>query len=80
MAVCRPVLTPLLVGTAGHGVFSAALVSSSKVLPVVLDVVGGTGARFRTSAAIGNRGPSGDVVITFMPAPGFGEPALSAGP
>ncbi len=67
----------VFLGTAGHGNFWAPVLASTKVLPVVLDVVGGTGARFRTEVTIGNRLPSPysqDVAITFMPAPGFVGP------
>lgn len=65
----------LLVGTAGHGVYSAPALTSMKVLPVVLDVVGATGARFRTELVIGNRHADPlSVEIVFTPAPGFGGP------
>lgn len=69
----------VFVGTAGHGIFWAPVLTSTKVLPVVLDVVGGTGARFRTELTIGNRlassyADSWDVAITFTPAPGFAGP------
>jgi hypothetical protein len=70
----------LFVGTAGHGIFSAPVLTSMKVLPVVLDVVGVTGARFRTEFTIGNRFADPlDVGITFTPAPGFGGPGTPLG-
>jgi hypothetical protein len=70
----------LFVGTAGHGIFSAPVLTSTKVVPVVLDVVGGTGARFRTELTIGNRFPNAlNVAITFTPAPGFGGPETPPG-
>jgi hypothetical protein len=64
----------LIVGTAGHGLFSAPAVPLLKTVPVVLDVVSGaTGARFRTELTLGNRGAQDALVdLTFVAAPGFG--------
>jgi len=68
----------LLLGTAGNGLFTAATEPYTEALPVVLDVTGGTGVRFRTELTIGNRGPDAVVSVTFQPAPGFG-PASAGG-
>jgi hypothetical protein len=68
----------LLLGTAGNGLFTAATAPYAEALPVVLDVTGGTGVRFRTELTIGNRGPDAVASVTFLPAPGFG-PSSAAG-
>ena len=65
----------LLLGTAGHGLFTAATAPYAEALPVVLDVTSGSGVRFRTELTLGNRGPDGVVSVTFRPAPGFGPPS-----
>ncbi len=67
----------LLVGTAGHGLFTAATAPFADALPVVLDVTGGAGVRFRTELTLGNSGPDGVVSVTFRPAPGFGPPSAA---
>jgi len=67
----------LLLGTAGHGLFTAATVPFAEALPVVLDVTGGTGVRFRTELTLGNHGPDAVVSVTFHPAPGFGPPSAA---
>jgi len=70
--------TRLYAGTAGHGLHVASTVATMRTIPVVLDVVGGTGARFRTELTLGNRGATAvDVTISFAGAPGFGGAALS---
>ncbi|MEO7919701.1 MAG: hypothetical protein ABIT01_09580 [Thermoanaerobaculia bacterium] len=75
----NPSRIELFAGTSGHGLFSASALASVQTIPVVLDVVGGTGARFRTELIIGSRNYSGDVSITFQPAPGFGFPEVDPG-
>ena len=62
----------LYAGTEGSGLFSADTVSSAKVVPVVLDVTGATGVRFRSDLTLGNRS-SADIQATvgFLPAPDF---------
>ncbi len=67
----------LYVGTAGGGLHVAPTHSSAKYLPVVLDVVGATGARFRSDLTLGNRSAFPvTVTVGFVPAPDFG---LAAG-
>ena len=67
----------LYVGTAGGGLYLAPAFSSAKYLPVVLDVVGAAGARFRSDLTLGNRSASPvTVTVGFVPAPDFG---LAAG-
>lgn len=67
----------LFLGTAGHGLFWADTKSSVRTIPVVLDVVGGTGARYRTELTLGSRASLPVVVsVTFRPAPGFGAPTI----
>ena len=63
----------LYAGTAGSGLYRALVSSSTKYIPVVLDVVGATGARFRSDLTIGNRSTSpATVLVEFVPAPDFG--------
>lgn len=70
----------LYAGTAGHGLFLASTTSSAKYVPVVLDVTGATGARFRSDLTLGNRSTSPvTVTVGFVPAPDFGLPAGSSG-
>jgi hypothetical protein len=70
----------LYAGTAGSGLFSASTDPALRTIPVVLDVVGGAGARFRTELTIGNRGASAALLhVTFTPAPGFGAPQVAGG-
>lgn len=70
----------LYVGTAGHGVFRASTLPSVRTVPVVLDVVGGTGARFRTELTLGSRAAgTATVALTFTPAPRFGAPSIPPG-
>jgi hypothetical protein len=67
-------------GTAGHGLFLASTTSSAKYVPVVLDVTGATGARFRSDLTLGNRSTSSvTVTVGFVPAPDFGLAAGSSG-
>ncbi len=67
----------LYAGTAGAGLYRAATSSSAKYIPVILDLVGATGARFRSDLTLGNRSTSpATVQVDFVPAPDFG---LSAG-
>lgn len=75
-----PFARGVYVGTAGHGAFMASTSSSVKTLPVVLDVVGATGARFRSELVIGNRAAQAlDVTVAFAPAPGFTGGSAQAG-
>ena len=70
----------LYAGTAGHGLFLASTTSSAKYLPVVLDLVGATGARFRSDLTLGNRSTSPvTVTVGFVPAPDFGLAAGTSG-
>jgi hypothetical protein len=63
----------LYAGTAGGGLFLASILSSVKYIPVILDLVGGTGAHFRSDLTIGNRSASpATVLVSFVPAPDFG--------
>ncbi len=69
----------LYAGTAGSGLYVAPAYSSAKYLPVILDVVGATGARFRSDLTLGNRSTSPvTVTVGFVPAPDFGLPAGGA--
>lgn len=62
----------LLVGTAGHGAWRADLFSTARTLPVVLDVVGASGARFLSELVVGSRAASDlSLVVDFTPAAGF---------
>ena len=59
-------LSTLYAGTAANGLFSANTFPSARTLPVVLDVTGATGARFRSELTIGNRGAGvGTWRVTF---------------
>jgi hypothetical protein len=65
-------------GTAGNGPYVARAQSDVRTLPVVLDVVGGTGARFRSELTIGLTpksiaGRTPGAYVTYVPAPGFGQ-------
>ncbi len=74
-----PAVAPsVVVGTAAHGAFVATAVPAVQTVPVVLDVVGGTGARFRTELTLGNRGSVARTVkVAFTAAPGFGVSAAT---
>ncbi|HVO50855.1 MAG TPA: hypothetical protein VMV60_07670, partial [Thermoanaerobaculia bacterium] len=65
--VARFGLQPLLyAGTAGNGLFQASTSPAARTIPVVLDVTGGTGARFRSELTVGNAGTaSGTWRVTF---------------
>jgi hypothetical protein len=65
--VARFGLGPLLyAGTAGNGLFQASTSPAARTIPVVLDVTGGTGARFRSELTVGNTGVSaGTWRVTF---------------
>jgi len=66
----------LYAGTAGSGLYLAQILSSAKYLPVVLDLVGATGARFQSDLTLGNRSTSPvTVTVGFVPAPDFALPA-----
>ncbi len=66
----------LYAGTAGHGLFLASTTSSAKYIPVVLDVTGATGARFRSDLTLGNRSTEPvTVTVGFVGAPDFALPA-----
>jgi hypothetical protein len=70
----------LFVGTAGHGLWVAPSVPSVKTLPVVLDVVGGTGARFQTELTFGNKGTQPvTLTVRYDTAPLFGAPGVPGG-
>ena len=70
----------LYAGTAGSGLYVAPAFSSAKYLPVVLDLVGATGARFRSDLTLGNRSTTPvTATVGFVPAPGFGLSAGSSG-
>jgi hypothetical protein len=56
----------LYAGTAGNGLFQASTAPAARTIPVVLDVTGGTGARFRSELTIGNAGAAaGTWRLTF---------------
>jgi hypothetical protein len=56
----------LYAGTAGNGLFQASTAPSARTIPVVLDVTGATGARFRSELTIGNAGTAaGAWRVTF---------------
>ena len=81
MALDSPGNGTLLVGTAGHGMYRTSSRPSARVLPVVLDVVGATGARFLSELVIGSRAASDRTLpITYTPAPGFAGPGGAANP
>ena len=62
----------LYAGTAGSGLYLASTLSSAKYLPVVLDLVGATGAHFQSDLTLGNRSTSPvTVTVGFVPAPDF---------
>jgi len=68
----------LYAGTAGSGLYLASTLSSAKYLPVVLDLVGATGARFQSDLTLGNRSNAPiAVTVGFVPAPDFGLPTGS---
>jgi hypothetical protein len=65
----------LYAGTAGSGLYVASTVSSARYIPVVLDVTGATGARFRSDLTVGNRSSQFVTAsVTFIPAPDFALP------
>ena len=68
-------------GTAGNGLFAADLRASSKVIPVVLDVTGATGSRFRSDLTLGNRSDQAwTATFQFFGAPAFpGSGTATAG-
>jgi len=69
----------ILAGTAGNGLFVADAAASTTTIPVVLDVQGTGGARFRTELTLGNRGAAPlDVTLSFLAASGFGAPAAGS--
>ena len=56
----------LYAGTAANGLFAAATVPAARTIPVVLDVTGATGARFRSELTIANTGSqAGTWRVTF---------------
>ena len=56
----------LYAGTAGNGLFEADTLPAARMLPIVLDVTGATGARFRSELTIGNAGSEdGTWRVTF---------------
>jgi hypothetical protein len=62
----------LYAGTAGSGLYLASTLSSAKYLPVVLDLVGATGARFQSDLTLGNRSNAPiTLTVGFVPAPDF---------
>ncbi|MEO8056171.1 MAG: hypothetical protein ABI768_13515, partial [Acidobacteriota bacterium] len=70
--VVRVLGTTLWAGTAGRGLFAAATSSSAKLVPVVLDVPGASGARFRSDLTLGNLSDAAlDAVVSFTAAPDF---------
>ena len=70
--VVRVFGTKLWAGTAGNGLFVADTATSAKVVPVVLDVTGATGARFRSDLTLGNRSDAAlNAVVSFTGAPDF---------
>jgi len=73
VAAGKPFRHGVLAGTGGSGLFFASTAASVRTVPVVLDLVGGTGARFRTELTIGNRGSSPATArLELSAAPGFG--------
>lgn len=67
----------LFAGTSGQGLFSASTQAAVRTVPVVLDVVGGTGARYRTELTFGSRTASPvSLALTFRPAPRFGADSI----
>lgn len=69
----------LYAGTSGQGLFVSSLLPVVRTVPVVLDVVGVTGARFRTELTIGSRSTRAVTAsLTFTPAPDFGAPSVPA--
>ncbi len=65
--VARFGLQPLLyAGTAGNGLFQASTAPLARTIPVVLDVTGATGSRFRSELTVGNAGTAaGTWRLTF---------------
>ena len=62
----------LFAGTAGNGLWVANTVASAKVVPVVLDVTGAAGARFRSDLTLGNRSAAAvNATVGFVGAPDF---------
>ncbi len=67
----------LYAGTSGQGLLVASSQAAVRTVPVVLDVVGTTGARFRTELTFGSRAASPVLLaLTFRPAPGFGADTI----
>ncbi|HTS02769.1 MAG TPA: hypothetical protein VMN04_09610, partial [Thermoanaerobaculia bacterium] len=70
--VVRAFGADLYAGTAANGLFVAALATSTKHLPVVLDLTGATGARFRSDLTLGNRSNAPlTATVGFTAAPDF---------
>jgi len=68
------------IGTAGDGVFSAKSTPTVRTLPVVLDVEGNAGSRFRTELTLLNRSThGGPLSLSFVPAPDFGQGEAEGG-
>jgi hypothetical protein len=68
--VVRILGTKLWVGTAGRGLFVADAATSAKVVPVILDLVGAAGARFRSDLTLGNRSDTAlNALVSFTSAP-----------
>ncbi|HQQ78718.1 MAG TPA: hypothetical protein PLB01_15295 [Thermoanaerobaculia bacterium] len=64
--VVRTLGSTLYAGTAANGLFAAITVPAARTIPVVLDVTGATGARFRSELTIGNTGSqAGPWRVTF---------------
>jgi len=71
----------LVVGTAGHGFFTADLFARARTIPVVLDVVGAGGARFLSELVVGSRAAAETtLLVEFAPARGFAGPAGTIAP
>ncbi len=58
-------------GTAGQGLFAASPYPLRRTLPVILDVTGSGGARFRSELTIGSAGTA-SLTLTFQPSPVLG--------
>ncbi len=78
--VTRILSSKVYAGTAGNGLFEADTLPAARMLPIVLDVTGATGARFRSELTIGNTGSedgtwrvtftgSGTTVSSTLPVP-----------
>ncbi len=67
-----PLVNWVRAGTSGSGAYLARTDAQVRTVPVVLDVIGATGARFQTELTMA--APGGRVQLTYTPAPGFGRP------